>query len=1104
MAEVLSYLNRLTFDPKLKDSLIAKYILNARLVIVLLITVIGIGLYSFLNLPRTLNPDIKIPIVIVSTVLPGAGPKDIESLVTIPIEDAVSSVNNVKTVTSSSQDNVSIVRIEFESGVDPDKARSDTKSAVDSVTNLPKDAKTPTVTKVDFTREPVWTFALTTQYDTGSLWRYAKTLQQKIKDLSSVEDVSVNGLDEQEIQIVIRPDAIATYGLNPLQLSQLIGTGVKAFPAGSIKTNRSSFALALDQAALSVDDIRNLKLTVSNTVVSLSQVADVYERPKPDQNPSLLASKTSAIKRIVTFNVFKTSSVNIDRAYNDTKKLIEQETQIKTHQFTVYTVRSAAQEITRQFAELGKDFAITISLVFIVLFIFLGIRQALIASLAIPVTFFVGFTVMYITGISLSFIALFSLLLALGLLVDDTIVVASAMTAYYRTGKFTAAEAGLLVWRDFLVAIFTTTITTVWAFIPLLLSTGIIGEFIKPIPIVVSSTLIASFLVAMLITLPFVILLLEPTIPRRVNIFVKISGVILLAVLCLLILPKGSLFLIEVITLALFVFIAFIVRDSLVFYIQRFFHWSGKRIKREYFTNGIIHFTVISDRYHRIIERILQVPSRRRTALVIAIVFAVFAYFLVPFGFVRNEFFPKGDQDFVFLSLELPAGANIDVATQYARILVNNLRKTADVDFVTAAVGQMFDPTVGPGSTGSNNILFTLVLPPKAERRVTSVDIGQRLRDQYKNYPAGKISIIESTGGPPAGSDLQIKLFGDDLTTLNTYADTIQQYLRAKQGVVNIDKSIKPGTSKLVFVPDNQKLADSGLTLDQVGFWLRLFASGITVDSVKFASDQNQKKDITIRMNSNAESADAIGSITIPKSSTTQIPLASLGTFRLESNPTLITREEGKRTISVTASVTKGYSISKLNTDLEHYADSLNLPNGYSWKTGGVNEENNKSVQSILAAMVLSFVLIIVTMVIQFGSFRRALIVMLVIPLSISGVFIIFALTNTPLSFPALIGVLALFGIVVKNSILVVDKIVQNQKAGLPFISAIADASSSRLEAIALTSVATIIGLIPITLSDPIWRGLGGAIIAGLTFSGTIMLFFIPVVYYYWFASSEK
>jgi multidrug efflux pump subunit AcrB len=224
----------------------------------------------------------------------------------------------------------------------------------------------------------------------------------------------------------------------------------------------------------------------------------------------------------------------------------------------------------------------------------------------------------------------------------------------------------------------------------------------------------------------------------------------------------------------------------------------------------------------------------------------------------------------------------------------------------------------------------------------------------------------------------------------------------------------------------------------------------------------------------------------------------------LEPNPTLITRENGKRTLSVTASVTPGHSVSQTNQTLEKYANSIKLAPGYSWTTGGANEQNQESVTSILQAMILSFLLIIVTMVVQFSSFRKALIVMLVIPLSISGVFIIFALTHTPLSFPALIGVLALFGIVVKNSILVVDKINNNLRVGMEYTESIVDGAVSRLEPIALTSFATIAGLIPITLSDPLWRGLGGAIIAGLTFSGTIMLFFIPVVYYYWFRSEYK
>lgn len=1112
-----SYLHNLKFDEKLKNSFIAKYILNPRLVILLALTIVGVGIYTFLALPKTLNPDIKIPIVIVSTVLPGAGPSDVESLLTIPIEDAVNGVNGIDTVTSSSVDSASTVEIQFHSGIDPEKARTDVQSAVDTIANtLPKDAKTPNVTKVDFTHSPVWTFSLTTKNDQGSLTRYAKLLKQKIKDLPSVDDVTLSGLQEQEVQIILKPEAMNTYGVNPQQLSQVISTELKSFPAGSVSTDKSSFALTIDQAISSIEDIRNLQININGNIVPLSTVAQVYENTKPDQNPSYIASNKYAAKPAITFNVYKTSSVDIAKAYSDTKALIDQEKVIQDGQFTIYSVTNAAEQINTQFSDLERDFSITIALVFIVLFVFLGIRQAIIASLAIPLTFAISFAVMNATGLQLSFISLFSLLLSLGLLVDDTIVVASAMTAYHRAGKFTPAQTGLLVWRDFIIAIFTTTITTVWAFFPLLLSSGIIGEFIKPIPIVVSTTLIASFLVAMLITLPFIIMLLEPRIPRRVVLLLRTLLIILIAIVALNILPKGKLFSIELILLIAITFVGFIARDLLWHKIKtakirskiKKYVAQYSYINKESMQNGLIHFTIISSRYHSLIENILKSPSKRKTAMIMAIIFCLFSYLLLPFGLVKNEFFPKTDQDYVYMALQLPAGTNAQTAKNEALKITNQLRKIAHTDYVSSEVGQSLSQMDGGVSgSGSNNILFTIVLPPKNERKMTSLELGQMLRDRYSNLSDGKISVTESTGGPPAGSDLQIKLFGDNLTTLNQYADKIQNHLKAMQGVVNIDKSVQPGTSKLVFVPDSQKVATVGLTQDQLGYWLRLFASGMTADSIKFADQGNDKTDITIRTSPMTQSPLSLEGISIPinqNGTTSNINLASLGTIQLENNPTIITREGGKRTISVSASVTKGYSVTELNKQLETYANALNLPTGYSWATGGVNEENTKSVQSIMAAMLLSFLLIIITMVVQFSSFRRALIVMLVIPLSISGVFIMFALTNTPLSFPALIGVLALFGIVVKNSILLVDKIVQNHKAGLAFIPSIADAASSRLEAIALTSVATIMGLIPITLSDPTWRGLGGAIIAGLTFSGTIMLFFIPVVYYYWFQSDPK
>jgi HAE1 family hydrophobic/amphiphilic exporter-1 len=321
-------------------------------------------------------------------------------------------------------------------------------------------------------------------------------------------------------------------------------------------------------------------------------------------------------------------------------------------------------------------------------------------------------------------------------------------------------------------------------------------------------------------------------------------------------------------------------------------------------------------------------------------------------------------------------------------------------------------------------------------------------------------------------------------------------YLSDQTGVINPKKSIKQGTSALVFVPDLDKVSQAGLSVDAVGLWSRILGAGFTLPEVNFEEGSTEKTPVRFTFTAGNSSPEDLGRLMIQTSSG-PVPLLSLGEITLRNNPTAITRSNSKRTITVTAALRPGYSATEKGQALEQFADGeLALPAGYAWKTGGVNEENQKSVQSILQAMGVAFLLILVTMVIQFKSFRQAAIVLLVIPLAVSSVFYAFALTGTPLSFPALIGVLSLFGIVVTNSMFIVDKINLNKKEGMTFNDAISDAGASRLEPIVLTKLTAVVGLLPITLSNLLWRGLGGAIISGLLVSSTIMLLFIPVVYY--------
>ncbi len=1113
--QISSYLRSLRFDPRLNNTLQAKYLVNFRLVFLFIILIVILGISNYISIPRRLNPEVKIPIVTIITALPGSNPHDVESLVTIPLEDKLTSIKGLDSLTSTSTEGVSAITLQFLSNIDSDKAREDVQSQVDTVT-LPSEVKTPSVSKVDFENQAILSFIVKSKSDIPSLMKFSTILKDRIKNLPRVDHVTMSGFNDQEITIVLDTLKMKEFGITPLQLSQSISKATHAYPAGTISTGSSTIALSIDQQITSIEDIRNMHISIAGQIVKLSDISTISETAKLNQKSTFYAKKNGPAEKVVEFSIFKSNSANIDAAEQDARKVIDVSLREYHYQFQVVEVVNYAKDITKQFDDLFKEFGSAILLVFINLWLFLGLRQAFISSATIPLTFFLTITVINILGLSLNFLTSFAFLIALGLLIDDTIVTVAAMTRYYSTQKFTAKETGLLVWRDFIVPLWSTTITTIWAFVPLLIATGIIGEFIKSIPIVVTATMLSSTTVAVFITIPLMIIILDPQIPYRVKIFLRVLAFLIALFIIYLLLPKTFLLPFLIISIIALIYVFLKTRNVLVeklgVYTDRL-SWKASFISRakSITEHGLLNTEVLSEKYMRLIDRILLSRSARRNCIIAIIIFAVVAYLLVPLGFVVNEFFPKADNTVVYVGVELPSGTDTKTTSNYAIELLNVLKKTPGSDFAIAQTG--IAPPTGrfSGGGGDTNIfLITLHLVPLKERS-SSIEISESLRKKYQSYTPGKLSVVELSGGPPAGADVQIKLLGENLQTLDQYANQFEEFLKKQPGLANVDKSIQSGTSKLVFVPDPLKLSAVGLTADSVSSWLRTYASGSKLDTLKIGGNDT---DITLRMSSSNLSPEELGSIAIPATvgqpnsgeptNSSAVPLLSLGSFRLETNPTTISREDGKRTISVIATTKKGFSTTTENQKLLAFAKTLNLPAGYTWTTGGVNEENQKSIQSILNAMLLSMLLILVTMVIEFRSFRQALITILVIPLAIPGVFYIFALTGTPLSFPALIGVLALFGIVVTNAIVVVEKINDNRKEGMPLREAIVDAAGSRLEPILLTSITSILGLIPITLSDPLWRGLGGAIISGLLFSGIIKLFFVPIVYYIWYGGEKS
>ena len=1106
--EKQSYLEKIQFDPMLWNSWVAKYVVNVRVVVLLVVTIFALGLFGYFNLPRRLNPEIKIPIITITTVLPGAGPADIESLVTKPIEDSLRSVKGIDTLSSTSRDNASIVTLQFISSVQPEKAKADVQSQIDSITALPKDAKAPIVKAYDFEDRPIWTFAISTNKDIRSLMSFSKELQNKIEESPKVDRVTVSGFETQEIAIYVSPEKVKEYGINPTTLATSIQKGILSYPAGTIDTAQNIFTLTIDPVVTSIAEIRQIRITVAGKIMRLGDIASVMERSQKDQKPSFLADPKTPSSRAVTFYVYKTSNVNIDEAGKAITQIVSQTQTEYENNFKITTISNTSNDIDKQFSDLLKEFRSTILLIVGCLFIFLGLRQAIISSFSVPLTFLMAFFFMNMLGQSINFLTLFAFLIALGLLIDDTIVVVSAMTSYYKTGKFTPAQTGLIVWRDTIVPIWSTTITTIWSFVPLLLTTGIIGEFIKPIPLVVTVTMLSSTAIAVLITLPFMIIILKPHIAQRVVLLSKIVVLAASLYAIRMILPASPLFPFVIIFYLFSVFIFLRIQKPLTQTLQNIIHSntvlnSIAHYVSRFSNHGVIDIEPMARAYQRLILRILNSPSARKKVIIAIVSYAIISFSLLPLGLVKNDFFPKTDNTLIYVTISLPPGTTLSLVTEEAKKMMEVLRKTKETLFVNGEVGQTLLSATSR-SDSPNGIVFTLYLPEKEMRAHSSSEIANKIRGALQKYKKGTVSVVETGTGPPAGSDLQIKLSGNNLGLLDDYANSITTYLKKHPGVSNIDKSIKPGTSKLVFIPDLGKLADNGVSIDAVGLWLRMYASGFTLESVNFDKTKSTTEDVVFYLDQGNATAEELISLQITGTAGVAVPLSALGHFEMKSNPTVITRENRVRTLSVTASVLPGFSLTDINKDLEKYANSLKLETGYSWKTGGVNDENRKSILSIVQAMGVAFILILITMVLQFQSYRQALIVLMVIPLAVSSVFVVFALTGTPVSFPAMIGILSLFGIVVTNSMFIVDKININLNEGMEFKEAIADAGASRLEPIILTKLNTILGLLPITLSNPLWRGLGGAIISGILLASTIMLLFIPALYYNWFADENK
>jgi HAE1 family hydrophobic/amphiphilic exporter-1 len=1123
------YLEQLNFNPELRKSFLNFFVTNFRVVLLMIILITIWGVYSFIKLPVESSPEVKIPIAVVITTYPGASPSDIEELVTKKIETGLSGLTNVNKITSNSANSISSITVEFDADADLKDSIRQLRDEVSTVKNdLPADANDPIIKEISLDDTPILSMALAGPYDGFTIRKYAEDIQDELEKISGVREVVVSGGDTAEFEVAYDPAKLIFYNITADQANSAIKGINLAVPAGSFEGSEFVYSVRSDARFFDAEKLSNIPIlhTDNGAFVFLKDIASVKEKAIDKTLYSRFSSSGKASENAVTVQIIKKTGGSILDTSDQIKAKIDSMIQSMPKGIHYGTTIDMSDKIREDFNQLVHDFILTIALVFIILLLVIGLKEALVAGLAVPLVFFVTFGVMLMNGISLNFLSMFSLILALGLLVDDAIVVVSATKQYLKTGKFTPEEAVLLVLNDFKVVLTTTTLTTVWAFLPLLLASGIIGQYIRSIPITVSVTLIASLFIALMINHPLAAVLERVRMGKKLFFFL-ISLILFVGFICVSFI--GGIIGIIIFALSLVVAVSMfkwyrrkgkaILKANEILVEQE---WRDETLIKKKLKSigsseghegllgkllhGIFHMDGVLPYYENFLKKLLATKKTRIKSLIIVFVLFIAAVMLPATGIVKSEFFPQSDSDTVYVNIEGPSGLKLDETDKIVQKVEEKLLSYKEIsDFSTivgtgAAGGSI---TGSSGGSPSNSAAITLRLVNKKNRDVTAYQFADNMRKDLEPIKGATITVSSLSGGPPSGSAFEAQIRGDDLQTLDKIANDLKPILASVPGTVNIDISLKASPAEYSFELDPDRLEFYNLNAAYVGSILRMAISGTEVTTVII--DGKETKVIARFDKNKIPDLTAIENLQILNLRKQPVFLKDVAKIDLKPSVEAITRINQKRTVVLSSDVKASARANEVLSAFQgKLAKSYKLPDGYDIVYGGENEQNQESVLSILRAMIIAVALIISTLVIQFNSFKKALIVIVTIPLALIGVFFGMAALRVTLSFPGLIGIVALFGIVVKNAIILVDKINLNIKNNIPFRTSIIDAGKSRLEAIVITSICTIVGILPITLSNETWMSLGSAVIFGLMVSSIFTLFVIPILFMTFIKDGER
>jgi multidrug efflux pump len=1089
-----------------------------------IIALAGFMVYS--NLPKEQFPDIKIPQIYINTVYFGTAPADIENTINKPIEKQLKSLNGVKSVKSNALQDVSVILVEFTPNVRVEEALQRVRDAIDKAkTDLPQNLDAgPTAQDVNFSEFPIMNVNMAGDYSLKQLKEFAEDLQDAIEALPEITRVDILGALNREIQINVDLPRMQATGLSFFDIQQALQGENVNISGGELNVYGVRRTLRVTGEYTDVTEMANMRLrSATGAVVRLGDVAEVVDSFEEQQDFARLDGKS-----VITLNVIKRAGENLVDASDKIQVVIDD---YKENRFPeALDIKITADQSVQTRADI-HDLINTVILGFIfvvfVLMFFMGVRDAIFVAMAVPLSALVAFVLMPMVGplfgttFTLNTIVLFAFLLGIGLVVDDAIVVIENTHRLFNQHKdWTIQQAVKAAAGEVFVPVLSGTLTTIAPFVPLLFWVGIVGEFMKFMPLTLIITLGASLFVAYVMNPVFAVSFMGRHAEEKANYDYSFGSirraVIILTVAAVLgyLLDRGigNFF---VFILLLFLFNHYILTPKILLPFQEKL------------------LPALKNGYGRLIGWLL-VGWRPVWAILLMLGMFVLTFVIVAIAKPEVVFFPSGDPDYVYIYNKMPVGTDAVVTDSVTRRIEEKVFEVLEkedamgiVNSVIANVGKNAGDPYNPDRAATphkSKVTVAFVYGTERGGRSSQV-ILNKIRDAVSDIPGTEISVERESTGPPTGKPISIEISGDEFSVLQKLEKDVLQQIEESgiEGIDQLRSDLVTNKPEIIIDIDREKAQREGISSQQIAMAVRTSLFGLEIS--KFRDDKDEYPIMVRLKKDDRENIEKLLSLNVVfrdmnmGGALRQVPITSVADIRYSTTFSQINRKDQRRVVTLGSDVVPGYNANVIVGQINKLIATMEIPNGYTISMGGEQEEQAESMAFLGTAFLGAVLLIYLILATQFNSVVKPFIIFFTILLSLIGVFLGFVIFNKEFSvIMSGVGIIALAGIVVKNGILLIEFIDELRDRGVPMRQAIIEGGAIRLTPVLLTASAAVLGLVPLAFGITIdfvglfrnlspdliiggpsavfWNILAWTIIFGLTFSTVLTLVLVPCMYY--------